>query len=122
MLVGYQGGVQGIMDDNVVPITEESFAPYRNLGGYDYLGKSSERLEASHFKLLAESCATHRIDGLVLVGATHALTDGARLANYFLEQRITTNCVVIPATLDGNIRHQYVQATLGFDTASKVYS
>lgn len=40
MLVGYQGGVQGIMDDNVVPITEESFAPYRNLGGYDYLGKS----------------------------------------------------------------------------------
>ena len=28
-----------------MPINEDSYAPYRNLGGYDYLGKSGERLD-----------------------------------------------------------------------------
>lgn len=30
--------MSGLRDDTLVGITEESFAPYRNLGGYDYLG------------------------------------------------------------------------------------
>jgi 6-phosphofructokinase len=33
-----------------------------------------------------------------------------------------TKICVVPATLDGNIRHKFLQTTLGFDTASKVYS
>lgn len=122
MLVGFQNGIKGLVDDHLVPITEEAFAPYRNLGGYDYLGKSQERVEVAHYQLLAESMSRHRIDGLILVGATHTLTDGARLSQFFFEQNVDTRVVVVPATLDGNIRHQYLQCTLGFDTASKVYS
>ena len=38
-LVGYVKGVQGLLEDKLETITEEAFAPYRNLGGYDYLGK-----------------------------------------------------------------------------------
>lgn len=71
---------------------------------------------------MAESCKRHHITGLVLVGATHTLTDGARLTEYFLTNNVKTNVTVIPATLDGNIRHNYLQCSLGFDTASKVYS
>ena len=48
------------------------------------------------------------ITGLVLVGATHTLTDGARLTEYFIQNNIKTNITVIPATLDGNIRHTYI--------------
>lgn len=103
-------------------ITEESFGPYRNLGGYDYLKRSRERLEPNEFSVLADSCKRHGITGLALVGATHTLTDGARLAEYFLQNKIDTKVIVIPATLDGNIRHNYLQSSLGFDTASKVYS
>jgi diphosphate--fructose-6-phosphate 1-phosphotransferase len=50
------------------------------------------------------------------------LTDGARLTQFFLQEKIPTNVVVVPATLDGNIRHNYLQCSLGFDTATKVYS
>jgi hypothetical protein len=52
-LVGYVNGVTGLIADNLVAITEESFASYRNLGGYDFLGRSSERLEAKNFKDIA---------------------------------------------------------------------
>lgn len=30
--------------------------------------------------------------------------------------------IVIPATVDGNIRHKYIRTSIGFDSASKVYS
>jgi hypothetical protein len=107
-LVGYINGVVGMENDKIHTITEESFAPYRNLGGYDYLGRSSENLEPNQFPILAESCKKNGITGLVLVGATHTLTDACRLTEYFLENKINTKVVVVPATLDGNIRHNFL--------------
>lgn len=107
-IVGYVNGVLGIENDKLVTITEDSFAPYRNLGGYDYLGRSSESLNPSQFPTLAASCKKHGITGIVLVGATHTLTDGARLTEYFLENEVSTKVIVVPATLDGNIRHNFL--------------
>lgn len=60
------------------------------------------------FPVVADSCLKNNITGLVLVGATHTLTDGARLTEYFISNSIKTNIAVIPATLDGNIRHTYI--------------
>lgn len=60
--------------------------------------------------------------GLVIVGATHSLTDAVSLAEYFLEKHVKTRVIGVPATVDGNIRHQYIASSIGFDTASKVYS
>jgi len=88
-------------------ISEESFAPYRNLGGVDYLGRSSERLPRENFQRVAEICAKNNFSGLILIGATHTLTDSASLAEYFLEQNVATNVVAVPTNLDGNIRHGY---------------
>lgn len=120
--MGYINGVDGLRDDKILTITEESFAPYRNLGGYDYLGRSQERLTSDDFSTTAASCKKHGITGLILVGATHTLSDGARLSEHFLETGVGARVVAIPATLDGNIRHTFLQTSLGFDTASKVYS
>lgn len=41
-LVGFINGYDGVVSDNLLTITEESYAPYRNLGGSDYLGNSGE--------------------------------------------------------------------------------
>ena len=41
-IFGYMDGADGITNEQMIKITEESFAPYRNLGGYDYLGKSKD--------------------------------------------------------------------------------
>jgi diphosphate--fructose-6-phosphate 1-phosphotransferase len=106
----------------MIKLTEESFAPYRNLGGYDYLGKSKDQLDQSHFEPLAKQCKKNGITGLVVVGATHSLTDCIKVSEYFKSNKIDTNVVNIPATIDGNIRHNYFQACLGFDTAAKIYS
>jgi len=88
-------------------INEETFAAYRNLGGYDYIGRSSESLEPHLFETLAKSCQDRNITGLILVGATHALTDAAKLTEYFMQHKVRTNICVIPSTHDGNIRHKF---------------
>jgi 6-phosphofructokinase 1 len=62
------------------------------------------------------------LTGLVLVGATHTLTDATNLSEYFLANKVDTKVIAIPATVDGNIRHKYLSTSIGFDTASKVYS
>ena len=93
--------------DTLLDITEGSYAPYRNLGGYDYLGRSTAMLDPSEFELLAKSCQKNGITGLILVGATHTLTVANKLSEYFIENNVNTNIVVIPASFNGNVRHKY---------------
>lgn len=54
--MGYINGIQGLINDQIMDINEETFAAYRNLGGYDYIGRSSESLEPHLFEALAKSC------------------------------------------------------------------
>jgi len=58
----------------------------------------------------------------VLVGATSTLTDAVYLANYLIKQESDTRVIVVPASVDGNIHHKFVQTAIGFDTCSKYYS
>jgi diphosphate--fructose-6-phosphate 1-phosphotransferase len=69
-----------------------------------------------------ETCKKLELTGLVLVGATHTLTDGVYLSEHFLKIKLSTRVIVVPASVDGNIHHKYIQAAIGFDTCSKLYS
>ncbi len=62
------------------------------------------------------------LDGLILVGASHTFTDAAYLANYFLEQGVSTCVVTVPSTIDNNLGNHMLEQSLGFDSASKIYS
>lgn len=77
--------MKGLMNDEYMKIDEQTFKGFRNLGGFDYLGKAEDALrsEKHHAKTL-EVCDKLSLTGLVLVGATHTLTDAAYLADYLL--------------------------------------
>jgi len=121
-LVGLINGVEGIKKENITKIDEETYAPYRNLGGCDYLGKSTDNLKSEYFEDLGKLVKKHNITGMILVGATHTMTDACLVTEYFMKNDIDTKVVVVPATLDGNVRHNYFETSIGFDTATKVYS
>lgn len=67
-------------------------------------------------------CQKLSLTGLIIIGATHSLSDAVHLADYFLEKKVNTRVVTIPSSVDGNMDHNYISTALGFDTASKVYS
>lgn len=68
------------------------------------------------------TCEKLGLNGLILIGASDTLTDALILSNYFLEKKVQTGVIVIPATIDNNVGHHMLESTVGFDTAAKVYS
>jgi len=50
------------------------------------------------------------------------MTDAAYLTNFFLDVKEKVQVITIPASIDGNIYHTYLQTTIGFDTCTKVYA
>jgi 6-phosphofructokinase len=72
--------------------------------------------------LVKETCKALDLDGLVVVGASHTLTDCIIVGNYLLTENIKTRIIGVPCTVDNNIGHPFLEGIVGFDTASKTYS
>lgn len=122
-LIGFINGVDGLLNNDFVPMTRETFKNYVNLGGIDYIGRGFEQIRDDECReKVAAACKKLSLTGLVCVGGTQAMTDCAHLSNYFLKQKVETSVIVIPGSVDGNIHHKYISSSIGFDSASKVYS
>ncbi len=85
-LIGFINGVSGIMSEDYITMTRETFKNHYNLGGIDYIGRGPDSLRTKDERQrTAEVCSKLGLTGLILVGATHTLTDGVYLSQYFLD-------------------------------------
>ena len=126
-LYGIVGGTMGLFERKTLRITAEVLAPVRNQGGFHLLGRSVDKIRSpAEQKAALESVQALGLHGLVLLGGTFTNTDAAHLAEYFAARQVGTplkTCVVgVPITIDGDIQNPFVEATLGHDTATKVFS
>ena len=122
-LFGFLGGNQGIYHKKYFEITEDNFRLYRNTGGMDFLGRGTDDIR--HPEQLAktkEVCVLLNLDGLVLLGGSHTMTDAAIVAEYLVQNKSKTKVIGVPATVDGNIGFHLFETSVGFDTAARVYS
>ena len=51
----------------------------------------------------------------------HAL-DAADLAEAFAARKVPTKVISVPATIDGDLYNNGIEASIGFDTACRVYA
>ncbi len=80
-----------------------------NLSGFHLLGRTADNLRTEEEKKSAlETCSAMELDGLILVGASHTLSDSTYLASYFLEQKCRTRVISIPAAIDNNLSHSKI--------------
>jgi diphosphate-dependent phosphofructokinase len=122
-LIGFVGGTEGLFAGHSITITAEVMANYRGQGGFDLLGRSVDRLQGEKsYQAVTAACRALSLDGLVLLGGSKTATDAAYFAEYLQEQEIDvrTTVVCVPLTITGSIQNQFVEATVGFDTASKL--
>ncbi|AQK54729.1 Pyrophosphate--fructose 6-phosphate 1-phosphotransferase subunit alpha 2 [Zea mays] len=66
------------------------------------------------------SCQALKLDALVIIGGVTSNTDAAQLAETFAEAKCATKVVGVPVTLNGDLKNQFVETTVGFDTICKV--
>lgn len=122
-LFGFLGGPKGIFTERYVELTAASIAAFRNTGGFDMIGSGRDKIETAEQLAACQTVAKKLgLDGLAVVGGDDSNTNAAVLAEYFLQHGSTVAVVGVPKTIDGDLKSDLVEASFGFDTATKVYS
>uniref|UniRef100_A0A0E0PX71 Phosphofructokinase domain-containing protein n=1 Tax=Oryza rufipogon TaxID=4529 RepID=A0A0E0PX71_ORYRU len=93
------------------------------LGGYDLLGRTRDQIRTTEqVNAAMTACQALKLDALVIIGGVTSNTDAAQLAETFAESKCSTKVVGVPVTLNGDLKNQFVETTVGFDTICKVNS
>lgn len=122
-LFGFKNGPIGIVEDKLLEITPELIDTHRNTGGFDIIGSGRAKLEtAAQFEASLATCKTHGLDGIVIIGGDDSNTNAAVLAEWFKKKGSDIGVIGCPKTIDGDLKNQYIEASFGFDTATKTYS
>ena len=122
-LFGFKGGPAGIIDDDVMEITDQVMDAYRNTGGFDIIGSGRTKLETEEqFEKSLATCRKHGIDGVVVIGGDDSNTNGAVLAEWFKKKNAGVTVVGCPKTIDGDLKNEHIETSFGFDTATKTFS
>ncbi len=122
-LYGFIGGPSGILEDKYIIMTDKLIDEYRNTGGFDIIGSGRTKLESQdQFAVCTEVCHKHDINAIVIIGGDDSNTNAAVLAEYFRAKGEGICVVGCPKTIDGDLKNESIEASFGFDTATKTYS
>ncbi|ERN11515.1 pyrophosphate--fructose 6-phosphate 1-phosphotransferase subunit alpha [Amborella trichopoda] len=122
-LLGFVGGTDGLFALQTLEVTEKVLSTYKNQGGYDMLGRSKDQIRTTEqVNAALAACQALKLDALVIIGGVTSNTDAAQLAETFAEKKCPTKVVGVPVTLNGDLKNQFVETDVGFDTICKVNS
>jgi pyrophosphate--fructose-6-phosphate 1-phosphotransferase len=92
-------------------------------GGFDLLGRSIDQIRTTkQVNSAMAACRSLNLDGLVIIGGVTSNSDAAQLAETLIQNNCKTKVVGVPVSLNGDLKNQFVETTVGFDTVCKVNS
>jgi pyrophosphate--fructose-6-phosphate 1-phosphotransferase len=122
-LYGFLGGPGGILENKAIEITPQYMDQFRNTGGFDMIGSGRTKLEKEKdFERCLEVFREKDITALVIIGGDDSNTNAALLAEYIEAKQAGVQIIGVPKTIDGDLKSDHVEASFGFDTATKIYS
>ncbi len=123
VLLGFKGGPSGLLDDSYVEFTDDFIDSYRNTGGFDIIGSGRTKLETEEqFAIVEEVAKKHGLNAIVIIGGDDSNTNAAVLAEYMAAKNTGIQVIGCPKTIDGDLKNEDIEASFGFDTATKTYS
>ena len=123
VLLGFKGGPSGLIDDDFVEFDDKFIDAYRNTGGFDIIGSGRTKLETEdQFKIVTEVAKKHGLTAIVIIGGDDSNTNAAVLAEYMAANNTGVQVIGCPKTIDGDLKNEDIEASFGFDTATKTYS
>ncbi|KAL6570039.1 hypothetical protein OROMI_014553 [Orobanche minor] len=116
-------GSEGLFAQKTLEITDDILVTYKNQGGYDLLGRTKDQIRTTEqVNAALNTCMALKLDALVVIGGVTSNTDAPQLAETFAERKCSRKVVGIPVTLNGDLKNQFVETNVGFDTICKVNS
>ncbi len=123
VLLGFKGGPSGLIDDDYIEFDDAYIDAFRNTGGFDIIGSGRTKLETEEqFKVVTEVAKKHGLTAIVIIGGDDSNTNAAVLAEYMAAHETGVQVIGCPKTIDGDLKNEDIEASFGFDTATKTYS
>ena len=122
-LLGFKGDPDGLLNNDYVTFDDAFIDAYRNTGGFDIIGSGRTKLETKEqFALVAENAKKSGLTAIVIIGGDDSNTNAATLAEYMAANNTGIQVIGCPKTIDGDLKNEDIEASFGFDTATKTYS
>lgn len=122
-LYGFILGPAGLVNHEYKELTADIIDEYRNTGGFDIIGSGRTKLEdKEQFDKGLEILKKLEINALVIIGGDDSNTNALILAEYYKSIDAGVQVIGCPKTIDGDLKNELIEASFGFDTATKVYS
>ncbi len=122
-LYGFLGGPSGLIEHKYIELTAEIIDEYRNTGGFDIIGSGRTKLDEEwQYDKGLEIAKKLNLNTLVIIGGDDSNTNACILAEYYLQKNEKLQVIGCPKTIDGDLKNEAIEASFGFDTATKVYS
>ena len=123
VLLGFKGGPSGLIDNDYIEFDDAYIDAYRNTGGFDIIGSGRTKLETEEqFQIVTEVAKKHGLTAIVIIGGDDSNTNAAVLAEYMAAHNTGVQVIGCPKTIDGDLKNEDIEASFGFDTATKTYS
>ena len=123
VLLGFKGGPDGLLKNDYVEFDDAFIDAYRNTGGFDIIGSGRTKLETKEqFAIVAENAKKNGLTAVVIIGGDDSNTNAATLAEYMAANNTGIQVIGCPKTIDGDLKNEDIEASFGFDTATKTYS
>lgn len=122
-LFGFLGGPSGIVDNKFIEITPALMKDYRNTGGFDLIQSGRTKIETpEQLKAAKDNLLKNKMDALVVVGGDDSNTNACMIAEYLKQHKVDISVIGVPKTIDGDLKNKQIEASFGFDTATKIYA
>ena len=122
-LYGFTGGPTGIIKNKYIELTSDLIDAHRNTGGFDLIGSGRGKIEKpEELEACRENLTNLEVQALVVIGGDDSNTNAAFLAEDFLAHGLDIRVIGVPKTIDGDMKNEFIEASFGFDSASKVFS
>jgi len=122
-LFGFLGGPSGLIDNEYIEILGDLINEFRNTGGFDIIGSGRTKLEKEEqFEEVLVNLKKLNISALVIIGGDDSNTNAGILAEYYEKNNSGVQVIGMPKTIDGDLKNEMIEASFGFDTATKVYN
>ena len=120
VLYGFKGGPDGLLKNDYVTFDDEFINAYRNTG---IIGSGRTKLETKEqFAIVAENAKQNGLTAIVIIGGDDSNTNAATLAEYMAANNTGIQVIGCPKTIDGDLKNEDIEASFGFDTATKTYA
>ncbi|MDL1967977.1 MAG: 6-phosphofructokinase [Deltaproteobacteria bacterium] len=126
-IYGFLLGPDGILENEVIEITDSLVSSYKNLGGFTMINTGRTKIDTKEkMELSKETCKKLELDALVIVGGDDSNTNAAFLAQEMFEDGIKV--IGVPKTIDGDIQVKDTDGNIlcaisfGFHTAARAFA